>query len=189
MAEPDPPHATDGEDRRGALGVLRAVGRGLLALPRAFWAVAAAAWIALIWYLSDQSMEQAPAGPLWRFLANGVHVPLFGLLALWLALALPRAPATPRFPGCPRLGVGLTVLIVLLVSAYGGVDEWHQSWSGRSPQLTDWLTDTVAATWVVVVAASAASTTARPATVARLLWSGLALSLVAVALATWPPGV
>ena len=179
MTDADPPPATGPRDAGGALLALRAAGRALLARPRPFWAVVAVLWIALIWYLSSQSMERAPAGPLWRFLANGVHVPMFGLLALWLALAIPRSETWPR------LELGASVLVVVLVSAYGGIDEWHQSWSGRSPSVSDWVTDSVAATWVVVVAAHVGSTSARRVGVSRLFWGGLGVCLGAVALATW----
>ncbi len=179
MPDADPPPATGSREPGGALLALRAAGRTLLARPRPFWAVVAALWIALIWYLSSQTLDRVPGGPLFRFLANGLHVPLFGLLALWLALAIPRSDAWPR------LELGASVLVVVLVSAYGGIDEWHQSWSGRSPSVYDWVTDSVAATWVVVVAAHAGSTSARSVAVSRLLLGGLGVCLGAVALATW----
>ena len=87
-----------------------------------------------------------PKGGLWAFVSNAGHVVLFGLLALWLALALPRDGGA----GWPRLAgrVAATMGVVGLVSAWGAVDEWHQSFTGRTPSVLDWLTDTVAAAWV-----------------------------------------
>jgi hypothetical protein len=192
MAGADPRAA--GEPSSGVAHALLGVGGALLGISRPFWAACAAAWVALIWYLSEQTVDRVPAGPLWRYLANGMHVPLFGLLALWISLALPRSGRSPDESGSsaragdgrwPRLGVATSLGVVALVSAFGAIDEWHQSWTGRNPSVTDWLTDTVAAAWVVAVAANVARPGAAAGGVRRCFWSGLVLCLVAVALATW----
>ena len=171
-----------------ALNALRRVGAALLVLPRLAWAGVAIGWAGLIWYLSSQTMEQAPGGPLWRFLANGVHVPLFGLLALWLALALPRTQAgertTGRVSGWPALRLPLAVGCAALAALWGAIDEWHQSTTGRTPSVFDWITDAVAASWVVTVATLAGARDADAGRVSRALGVGLVLVLVAVALAT-----
>lgn len=164
-----------------ALANLRVLGAWLVRLPRGFFALVAILWIALIAYLSSQTLEEAPGGPLWRFLGNGVHVPLFGLLALWVALALPRR-ASDRWP---RLSLSTGALIVLFVLLNGAMDEWHQSTTGRNASVSDVLTDTVAASWVVVVASYVSRSEASAGGTRSRLWGGVAVCLVAVAIATF----
>ena len=159
---------------------LRAVGTWLLRLPRLFFAILGLAWIGGIAYLSAQSLEAAPGGPLWRLLGNGVHVPLFGFLALWCALSLPRRPAD----GWPRLSRGAGLAVILFVAANGVLDEWHQSTTGRTPAASDVLTDVVAACWVVGVASYVASGEARPSGLRWRLWGGALGCLAAAALAS-----
>jgi len=163
------------------LAGLRALGAWLLRVPRGAFAIGALAWIGMIAYLSAQTLEQAPGGPFWRFLGNGVHVPLFGLLALWLALALPRRD-TDRWP---RLTVWSGVAIVAFVALNGALDEWHQSTTGRTASVSDVLTDTVAAAWVVLVATYVGKGEASVSGTRRRLWGGVAICLLAVAIATF----
>jgi VanZ family protein len=79
-----------------------------------------------------------PSGSVfWGLVSNFFHYPLFGGLALLLAEAHPRAPAPERR--------GL-VIVVLLVLAYGIVDELHQSTTpGRTPDPADVATDVLGA--------------------------------------------
>ena len=137
---------------RGALlGLLEALARLLARVPRWGGPVLASLWYALIFRLSANpgAGEPGPLGNHW-FLNTG-HAVLFGLLALWLLLALPRDGAWPRLAGPgPWIVVGLTIVLAAL-------DEWHQSRvPGRSPALTDVLTDAVGALsvlWIVAYAA------------------------------------
>lgn len=72
--------------------------------------------------------------PLGRFSTLG-HFGMYALLGALYLLALPRRPAWKS-----------AVLAVLLASAYGLSDEFHQSFvPGRTPDVFDWLVDTVAA--------------------------------------------
>ena len=163
------------------LAGLRALGARLLRLPRGAFAMGALLWIGMIAYLSSQTLEEAPGGPIWRFLGNGVHVPLFGLLALWVALALPRRDGD-RWP---RLTAWSGVAIVAFIALNGALDEWHQSTTGRTASVSDVLTDTVAAVWVVVVATYVGGGEASASGVRKRLWGGVALCLLAVAIATF----
>ncbi len=177
-------------DEAPRTGLLRWIAARLFSISRALGASLATAWAGLIWILSSQTLDRVPRGGLWAFASNAFHVVLFGLLALWLVLALPRAPrerdpAGSAPSGWPELTRRNSALIVLAVALYGALDEWHQSFTGRSPSFFDWLTDGVAAAWVVAVAARVAQPTATRASVAARFGAGLALALGAAALATW----
>jgi len=68
----------------------------------------------MIWQLSSRTFEVPTHHAFWRVVANFVHYPLFGGLAVCLAESLRQgSPALLR-------GVGL------VVTAYGIVDELHQ---------------------------------------------------------------
>ncbi|MEN9663231.1 MAG: hypothetical protein RL324_2180 [Verrucomicrobiota bacterium] len=65
-----------------------------------------------------------------------VHFAVYGLLGVLLC----------------RLGRGVrvTAVAILLASAYGASDEWHQSFvPSRSAEVADWFADTLGATVVV----------------------------------------
>lgn len=84
-------------------------------------AALAVAHAGLIWWLSSNSLEGVvPAGPTWGFFGNSFHFVLFGVLALLLAEAFRRDGALTR----ARLA-----MVLLLVLAYGIVDEWHQKYT------------------------------------------------------------
>ncbi len=165
----------------GLLGFLRWVGGLLLGLPRPVGVLVAVSWAALIWYLSSQTIDEPPRGWPWAFAGNAAHVVLFGLFALWLALALPRDGDA----GWPRLTPGRIALLFLAVAVYGAIDEVHQSFTGRTPSFFDWITDTCAAAWVAGTAAHVENGRATRASTAARFTGGLAISLAAAALATW----
>ena len=50
----------------------------------------------LITFLSSQPGRSGPPSALWAYLMNFAHAPLYGLLALWMALLLPRENGWPR---------------------------------------------------------------------------------------------
>lgn len=100
------------------------------------WIVAALAWAAFIFALSS-----LPANDLVLDLPNVpgldkmAHAVLFGVLAALLAQALRGAGE-----------VRSIVLAVVLASAYGVTDEWHQSSvPGRDADVFDWGADTFGA--------------------------------------------
>jgi len=135
-------------------GLLTTTGRAALSLPRPVWAAVAAAWAGLIWYLSSQPGSPEGNSLVWAWAGNLAHAPLFGLLALWLALTLPR---TGQGEGrWSRLSTGDLVLVAALVLAWGVTDEWHQSWvSDRTASVADMATDLVGALGTLVVARAA----------------------------------
>lgn len=45
-----------------------------------------------------------------------------------------------------RLTAGTLLLAVLAAAAFAGLDEWHQQWVGRDPELADWVADAVGLT-------------------------------------------
>ncbi len=162
------------DSRSAALRALRRVGGGLQRLPRRLAWIPVLAWVALIWYLSSQSSDDEPSPPWLGFVSNLAHAPLFGLLALWLALLLPREGGWPRLT---RWAIaGLLAGVVL----YGVADELHQSTvEGRDASLLDIITDGVGAActlWIVhYVGGSGASEGG--------LWKRLALGVLACATA------
>ena len=95
------------------------------------------AWMLVITYWSHQPtlpIDQPEVSQLFfglqHRLAHLVGFGVLGLLAWW------------SFQGAPRAAL----LAVLVTSAFGGFDEWHQSLvPGRKPGIDDWLFDTFAA--------------------------------------------
>jgi hypothetical protein len=112
-----------------------------------FWASPAGLWLPVALYagfifaLSSVSMPPI-LGPL--DLNDKIkHGALYAVFAALVARAF-----TPSLRVYPLLFVLATVA---LVSAYGVSDEFHQSFvPGRSPDVLDWLADTVAALLVSV---------------------------------------
>jgi len=134
----------------GALGgALRAAGAWLLRMPRWLAALLALGWMAFIWNLSSGPIEVGGEGFGWAVLANLAHAPLFGLLALWCCVALPRR----REPFLwAQLDARAIALVLAIVGAYGAFDEWHQSRvSTRTPSGYDLATDLVGAAAVLLV--------------------------------------
>jgi VanZ family protein len=94
-------------------------------------------WMALLTYWSGQGNlpidQLGVAGPLHGLQHRVAHLFAFGLLGLlgrW------------TFDGWPRA----FVLAVLVTSAFGLSDEWHQSFTpGRRPAVDDWAFDTASA--------------------------------------------
>lgn len=115
-------------------------------IPRWAWWTMTAAWMAIIFRLSALPGSQVPGrfGSLGHFLGYLV----LGLLS-FMALRADN-PAGAAF-----------ALAVLLCSAYGVSDEFHQSFvPGRTPDIVDWGVDTLGA---AVGAAGALLTTRRAA--------------------------
>jgi hypothetical protein len=176
------------------LHVLRALGALLLHLPRARAAVPIALWTALIWGLSSLSTRGIGTFGRITFLGNLGHAPLFGLLALWFALALPRETTAPGRAGAPRSGWPQVdragrAWVLAAVALWGFGDELHQHLAGlgRDFSLFDLVTDLVGAAAVLAIVDYAG----RDGAGERGLWGRLALgvaaSVAAAALATWGP--
>lgn len=156
------------------LSWVRALGGLFVRLPRGLWALVAALWAGLIWWLSTHEGGVGDGNHVMEWLNNLGHAPLFGLLALWLALAAPRAGGWARLSAFDRSWIFLAVVV------WGVVDELHQARvPGRDASVFDIGTDAVGALSVLAVAAAAGLPEATPASVRKRL----ALGLVACGLA------
>jgi len=154
---------------RSWLAGLRWTGNLLLRIPRALATPLAVLWMAWIWWLSSSTFEHGEGNFLWPVLANLVHAPLFGLLALIMVLALPRRGEG----GWPHPGTGGLVAILALVLCYGIVDEWHQTMvGGRTPSVFDVLTDVVGGVATLAVVRSVVAPDGMEAQVRRRLLLG-----------------
>ena len=159
--------------------LLRRAGALALRVPRAGGAALALAWMAGIAWLSSLPASGLPPAPLGAFTSNLAHAFLFGMLAFWAALALPRSG------GWPRLGAGGAALVLAWVALYGALDEWHQAWSpGRSPSAFDLVTDVVGAASVLWIARTVAAGGAPDRVLAARLAACLAACAAAAGLAT-----
>ena len=107
-----------------------------LTVPRWVWPVALVVGISLV---SGQSNVPGPAIVNFDKL---VHFLVFGLLGTLIA----RIERVARWP---VLGIGWAVV---LASAYGALDEWHQSYTpGRYVEFADWVADTLGAALAVTL--------------------------------------
>lgn len=133
------------------LGSLRWCGRQAARLPRGASWLLVVLWMTLIWWLSSASRLPGPRIWIWGLANNLGHAPLFGLLGMWIAVALAPRPVPDAWPDPgPRLRPVAFALVVL----WGLVDEWHQSHvRGRDSSLHDVLTDAIGVGCVLWVAA------------------------------------
>lgn len=97
----------------------------------------AAGWMTVIFMLSSMPGSAVPG----RFGTFG-HFILYAVLGVLYLLALPRS----------WRGWASVAAAVLLASAYGVTDEFHQSFvPGRVPDVADWLVDTGGAITAVLL--------------------------------------
>ena len=94
-------------------------------------------WAGLIFGLSSFTPTVPPVVD-WPGLDKGVHMILFGVLAILLQRAF-----NLRTPLTAFAAASFSMIIVML---YGALDEWHQSFvPGRRPDSWDWVADSVGA--------------------------------------------
>lgn len=154
----------------------------LLALPRpAAWGLCAA-WCALITWSSSRPASVQPSPWWWSIFTNGAHAPLFGLLACWIALLVPRERGWPVLGAATRLGVCAAIALL------GIADELHQSTvPGRDLSVLDVLTDVAGAAVSLELVAHLGTPGRSAASLGVRLALAAATSLACGALATWVP--
>jgi VanZ family protein len=101
------------------------------------------AWMALITYWSAQSELPIDRPSVDRLLRGQqhplAHAAAFGILAMLVRWAVERTP-------------GANLWAFLFASAFGAIDEWHQSFTpGRHPSIQDLIIDSMAAAVAVMV--------------------------------------
>jgi hypothetical protein len=162
---------------------LQSLGRALQRIPRGGAVALACAWAALIWYGSSRSAPAiGPVGPWGDLLANLAHAPEYGVLVVWLALALPRRE------GWPELGPRAVSSILVVAVIYAVLDEIHQSYTpDRDASAFDVLTDFVGASATLACIVAAGGPRASPKELRKRLVLGLLACILAAALATFGP--
>jgi len=99
-------------------------------------------WAAFILILTSIPGSHLPVLPSHN-LDKIVHLAIYGMLG-WLAA---------RAWSCGSRAVAVALAVVLLISCFGALDEWHQQFiPQRSMDLLDWTADTVGATIGVLLA-------------------------------------
>lgn len=161
------------------LKALRQVGDLLQKLPRWMGAGLALVWILVIWQLSSLPSSDEPSDFFNSWFYNCGHAPLFGLLALFAIIALPRGgdwPELNRFAWLAVLG---------FVVGYAGIDEFHQASSpGRSASVLDVLTDAVGAACTLWIVSYVGREDAHTRGLATRFAAGLALCVLAGLIST-----
>jgi VanZ family protein len=121
--------------------------RRLMTAPRKFLAwLPAILWAATVFFLSAQPTLPEIAPNIWNF-DKVEHFGAYGLLGLLVADALRRAGA--------RTLPKTALLAILITSAYGASDEFHQRFvPNRTCDVWDWAADTAGGALAVVVYAA-----------------------------------
>jgi VanZ family protein len=79
-----------------------------------------------------------------RYSDKAAHFAVYGLLATLVLRAM--------LPSKPNARGRVALISILLASAYGISDEWHQSFTpGRAVEMADWFADTFGATFAVIL--------------------------------------
>ncbi|MEW6743433.1 MAG: VanZ family protein [Planctomycetota bacterium] len=116
--------------------MIQAIRKLFLEIPRWLSAILAVSYAASIFGLSSLERASLPTG---GYVANLLHAPLFGGLALLVILALVQRSRLERTPH-------LAVLSWVVVAIYAGIDEVHQAFTpGREASLGDAVTDALGA--------------------------------------------
>lgn len=112
---------------------------GILEAPRALYIAGALAWMGGIFLLSSMKIHLPETGNprLWSFLANFFHFPLYAGLGALLLLGFRRDGEKKG----SRLGPRAFVPALAVLALYGAFDEVHQSFTGRTPSVLDFLVD------------------------------------------------
>lgn len=117
----------------------------LVRLPAAVRWCGPIAGMALLWWSSSRQQKPSEPSVLRAMLHNSMHVVAYSCLAAAFWLALSRVPVSARVAWRSRVAWSCALL-------YGVVDELHQAYvPGRSSSVIDWMTDTLAAAFAVIL--------------------------------------
>lgn len=105
----------------------------------AFYLISAALYMGFIYFLSSVQIpiEESAHPQLWSYMGNLFHFPLYAGLGCLLLLGF----RTRNKEAGAHLETRTLVLALLILAAYGAFDEYHQSWSGRTPSVIDFIMD------------------------------------------------
>jgi hypothetical protein len=162
---------------------LHSIGAALQRLPRAVcWTLVVAQYGVICW-LSSIPGSRVPSSPLWAVITNLGHAPLFGLLAMWFALLVPR---TAGWPGLTRPRI---FAVLAAIAALGIVDELHQNFftAGRDMSVFDVCTDLAGASSVLAVARYVGRDTSDALGLTWRLAAGLCACIASAGAATYIP--
>lgn len=144
---------------------------------------AALAWAVLIWWASSRP-ARAASGPVWPLLHNAMHLGVYATLGvLVLCAAWGRKPAgLMSAQRRPEGAAWRTVVACGLATAYGAIDEVHQSFvPGRVASFGDLATD---AAGVVLGVSCALWLRRREPGTLRIAISAMAAGVLSVCLET-----
>ena len=162
---------------------LRALGRGLLRVPRRLGILPPLAWAGLIFLGSAQPSPSIGAtgiaGPV---VENFAHAVEYGILAALLVLLAPRRE------GWVALDRGTVGWILAVVLVYAASDEWHQSFvPHRDASVYDVITDVVGAASTLACIGALGRTREAGRIFSLRFAVGLACCVAAAILATLEP--
>jgi len=101
-------------------------------------------WASLIFWLSNKSQLPEPSFWLPPFTDKIIHAGIFAILSCLLYPAF-RTMGSSRWQAA--------VFSMIVSSLYGITDEWHQSMvANRTPDLFDWVADTIGGSFVFLLA-------------------------------------
>ena len=166
-----------------ATRALRSAGGFLQLVPRRAAWLPSLAWMGLILWTSSLPSGPGPYRPGRALLLNLGHAPLFGVLALFAALAIPRRGGWPRFEARAAAGV------LAFVLAFAVAVELYQEGMApsRDGSLLDVMTDMTGAACTLWVAGYLGRPRAEDRGLGLRLAAGVLACLASAALATWLP--
>jgi len=111
----------------------------LIRLPRLVCLFSAALYMGGIYILSSLqfSFPDSSYPFILSFLGNLFHLPLYTGLGFLLLLGFRRQ----RLASGEILGLPVILLALGILALYGAFDEYHQSWTGRTPSFIDFFMD------------------------------------------------
>lgn len=104
-----------------------------------FYLFTAALYMGFIYFLSSVQIpiEESAHPKFWSYMGNLFHFPLYAGLGCLLLLGF----RTSSDDAGVHLRTRTLILALLILAAYGAFDEYHQSWTGRTPSVIDFVMD------------------------------------------------